>query len=362
VSKLARNQGQTSNILEVFIRNSGNVTGAGLTGLGNGTAGLTAFYHRNTAAAPGTSISIANMTVGTFASGGFREVDSGNMAGVYQFCPPDAAFASGAQSVTVLLAGAANMAPVVVEIDLQAQVDVTRFRGNASLGDPGYAGVDWGQVANKTTTNALTGTSISSVGNVTVNVQGNVTGNVGGNLNGNVLGNVAGNLAGNVQGNVLGNVAGNLAGSVLGNLAGNVAGNVNGSVLGNVSGNVAGNVNGNLLGNVAGNVNGSVLGYVTGNVSGNVNGNVLGNVAGNLQGVISTAGNEGIADALLGRTISGGANGGRTVATAFYFIRNKWDVAAGVLTVYGIDDSTPSWTANVSSSASADPIIGNDPS
>lgn len=67
------------------------------------------------------------------------------------------------------------------------------------------------------------------------------------------------------------------------------------------------------------------------------------------------------ADALLGRNVSGGSSSGRTVKQAFHFIRNKWVVAAGTLTVYDTDDSTSSWTSSVTGTAGADPITGNDP-
>ena len=67
------------------------------------------------------------------------------------------------------------------------------------------------------------------------------------------------------------------------------------------------------------------------------------------------------ADALLARNIAGGSSSGRTVTQALCFLRNKWTVAAGTLTVYGTDDSTTSWTATVSTDAAALPVTGNDP-
>ncbi len=67
------------------------------------------------------------------------------------------------------------------------------------------------------------------------------------------------------------------------------------------------------------------------------------------------------ADALLGRNVSGGSSTGRTVKQAFHFIRNRWVVAAGTLTVYDTDDSTSSWTAAVTGTAGADPVTGVDP-
>lgn len=126
-------------ILEVFIRDSSSSTGAGLTGLVFNSAGLTCYYHRNTAAAA-VQVSLVTMTVGTFTSSGFKEVDSANMPGVYQLCLPDAAFAVGAQSVSVILKGAANMMPVAVEIELSTfdvQTSMTQTGDSyARLGAP----------------------------------------------------------------------------------------------------------------------------------------------------------------------------------------------------------------------------------
>lgn len=67
------------------------------------------------------------------------------------------------------------------------------------------------------------------------------------------------------------------------------------------------------------------------------------------------------ADALLGRNIAGGSSTGRTVKQALYALRNKWTAAAGTYSVYETDDVTVSWTGSLSSSASADPVTGNDP-
>lgn len=85
--------------------------------------------------------------------------------------------------------------------------DVELVKGATSQGTAGYVGIDWGQVANKTTTNALTGTTISTsqqVASVTGAV-GSVTGSVGGNVSGSV-GSVTGNVGGSITGNVGGSV------------------------------------------------------------------------------------------------------------------------------------------------------------
>lgn len=67
------------------------------------------------------------------------------------------------------------------------------------------------------------------------------------------------------------------------------------------------------------------------------------------------------ADALIGRNIAGGSSSGRTVKEALYFLRNKWTIAGGTLTVYGTDDTTSAWTASVTQTA-GDPVSASDPS
>lgn len=59
-----------------------------------------------------------------------------------------------------------------------------------------------------------------------------------------------------------------------------------------------------------------------------------------------------IADALLGRTISGGASGNRTVTSALRAIRNRVFMDSGSTgTVYEEDDTTSAWTFSVSTVA-----------
>jgi len=68
-----------------------------------------------------------------------------------------------------------------------------------------------------------------------------------------------------------------------------------------------------------------------------------------------------IADRVLGRTISGGADGGRTVTSALRILRNKFTAASSTLTVYAEDDVTTAWTSTLSTDAAATPITGSDP-
>lgn len=119
MAKLSIVKGTTSKIVTVFIQDSSVTTGAGLTGLAYNSGSLTAYYHRE-GAASATAITLATMTLGTWATGGFVAVDGTNMPGVYSLGIPDAALASGAKSVVVMLKGAANMAPLLLEIELTA--------------------------------------------------------------------------------------------------------------------------------------------------------------------------------------------------------------------------------------------------
>lgn len=69
-----------------------------------------------------------------------------------------------------------------------------------------------------------------------------------------------------------------------------------------------------------------------------------------------------IAEALLKldlSTITGEA--ARSLLNAVRFLRNKWSISAGTLTVTKEDDSTSAWTATVTTDAGAEPIVGNDP-
>ncbi len=115
--KLLVKKGKTSKMIEVFIQNSSVATGAGLTGLVFNSASLTWYYWRN-GAGSASSVTLATMTLGTWASGGFKEMDATNMPGWYQLGIPDAALASGADGVVMMLKGATNMAPVNLEIQL----------------------------------------------------------------------------------------------------------------------------------------------------------------------------------------------------------------------------------------------------
>lgn len=71
-----------------------------------------------------------------------------------------------------------------------------------------------------------------------------------------------------------------------------------------------------------------------------------------------------VADALLNRDMSTGTDSGsptvRTVRQALRFLRNKWGIAGGVLTVTKENDTTASWTAAATQTA-GNPVSEIDP-
>jgi hypothetical protein len=118
--KLKLKEGTTSKLARVFVQDSSSTTGAGLTGLAFNSASLTAYWIAE-GDATATAITLATMTAGTWASGGFDEVDATNLPGVYEIGLPNVCVdATSEGSVVVMLKGATNMAPVLLEIELDA--------------------------------------------------------------------------------------------------------------------------------------------------------------------------------------------------------------------------------------------------
>lgn len=119
MAKLSINAGATSQTVNIFIQDSSSTVGAGLAGLVFNTANLTAYYMLPKAASVVISLVTLAAVTTAWTSGGFKEIDATNAKGVYRLDIPDAALASGRYS-TIYLQGATNMAPLVLEIDLQA--------------------------------------------------------------------------------------------------------------------------------------------------------------------------------------------------------------------------------------------------
>jgi len=104
--KLIVKKGTTSKVVHLFVKDSAATDGSGKTGIAYNAAGLTA-YSMRAGASSATAITLADITtLGTFVSGGWKEVDATNLPGVYEFHPPDAALATGADQVVLLVKGA----------------------------------------------------------------------------------------------------------------------------------------------------------------------------------------------------------------------------------------------------------------
>lgn len=109
----------------------------------------------------------------------------------------------------------------------------------------------------------------------------------------------------------------------------------------------------------------SLPGSYSAGQAGYVVGTNLDQTVGSRQATLDGTARNAIADAILARDLGSGTNAGtaqeRTVRSALRFVRNKWSIAAGTLTVTREDDSTTAWTAPVTTNASAEPITGIDP-
>lgn len=217
--------GSTSVSMPVELRKSADSTE--LTGIVFG--GVTAYYTRQGAAPVSITTQALSLATSAWATGGWKELDGTNAPGLYRLDIPDAAFASGADWVTVTVKVATAFL-YVERFALEAQGASENFALIGTAG-AGLTALGDTRIANLDATVSSRGTSTFAGGAVA-----SVTGNVGGNVTGSV---------GSVAGNVTGTVA-----SVVGNVGGNVTGTV-ASVVGNVAGNVTGNVGGNVVGSVA---------------------------------------------------------------------------------------------------------------
>lgn len=122
-------KGATSQSFYVEILDSTSTTGGRKTGLVYNTSSLTGYYVRNGGSV--TAITLATLAAANsaYSSGGFKEVDATNMPGVYRVDLPDAALASGADSVVFTLRGATGMAQVSEEVQLVAWDPQDTVRG-----------------------------------------------------------------------------------------------------------------------------------------------------------------------------------------------------------------------------------------
>jgi hypothetical protein len=91
----------------------------GATGLTFATSGLAAYFVRNREAP--TPITLVTQTpTGAWASGGFAEISSSLVPGVYRLDVPNAAFSAGASDVTIVVRGASGTNGAVLTVTLSS--------------------------------------------------------------------------------------------------------------------------------------------------------------------------------------------------------------------------------------------------
>jgi hypothetical protein len=102
--------GSTSQSIELYL---------GATGLVFNTANLAAYYVRNQAAPVAITL-VTQTPTGAWTSGGFAEISSSLVPGVYRLDVPNAAFAAGASDVTIVVRGASGTNGAVLTVTLSS--------------------------------------------------------------------------------------------------------------------------------------------------------------------------------------------------------------------------------------------------
>src|SRR3990167_4670591 len=136
MAKLSRKKGTTSYIAHIFIQDSSSTTGAGLTGLTNASSGLVCRYLN-----PGGTLSAAITletisTLGTYAAPTsaahirFKEISNADPSkGVYEIQAHNDWMNLTGGSILIMLDGATNMAPILLEIELTGPDNQDGVRG-----------------------------------------------------------------------------------------------------------------------------------------------------------------------------------------------------------------------------------------
>lgn len=111
--------GTTGRIEYIYIIDSLSSTGLGKTNISFNTSGLNGHYVRNA----GTAITISFVSqtaTGSWVSGGWAEVDSVRVPGIYRVDLPNEIFQSGSDKAIVVIKGVSNTIPVTLEYQITA--------------------------------------------------------------------------------------------------------------------------------------------------------------------------------------------------------------------------------------------------
>jgi hypothetical protein len=108
--------GSTSQSIEFYL---------GKTGLTYQTFGLKAYYVRNRSI-PVQITLVSQTSNGSWVSGGFAEIDSVNLPGLYRIDIPNAAFISGSSDVTIYVSGAEADESIMIVNLSYSQIDMSQ--------------------------------------------------------------------------------------------------------------------------------------------------------------------------------------------------------------------------------------------
>ena len=107
-------EGTTSKILRIFIQDATATDGSGKTGVSSATC----YWIAEGDSSP-TQLTISvSGTVGTYLSGGLKEVDATNMPGVYELGIPDACLDNTSDGSVLIMLKGTDLVPVLIEIEL----------------------------------------------------------------------------------------------------------------------------------------------------------------------------------------------------------------------------------------------------
>lgn len=109
VSVITTSPGSINQTVELYL---------GVTGVTSATNGLRASYARSRSAAVSIPL-VPQTTTGAWISGGFCEISASTMPGMYRLDVPNAAFADGADNVTIFVSGASGTNGAVQTVNLE---------------------------------------------------------------------------------------------------------------------------------------------------------------------------------------------------------------------------------------------------
>lgn len=179
--------GATSQIVSVDVLDSSKTDQSRLAGLAYNTANLVC-YRRRAGAATWTVCALADMTLGTYTSLGFKEEDATNAPGQYQFCPENTSIAAAAPYVDYMFKGATNMAQTLLRVHISVAADMVAISGDSGAADnleqytdgTSQMLVDVFKISgDSAAANALEAVLDGTGGTITANITGNLSGSVG---------------------------------------------------------------------------------------------------------------------------------------------------------------------------------------